>query len=153
MRVGFGWDSHRLVQGLPLIIGGVHIPFNKGEDGHSDGDVLTHAVIDALLGAAALGDIGSHFPPSEGKWKDAESLKLLETVCTLIRNHGYEIGNIDTTLVLEAPKFSPYRDHVRSAVSHAAGIDKSQISVKVKTAEGLDSVGSGESIEAYAQAL
>ncbi|MGM0431103.1 MAG: 2-C-methyl-D-erythritol 2,4-cyclodiphosphate synthase [Spirochaetota bacterium] len=153
MNVGFGWDSHRLTAGRALILGGIELPASKGEDAHSDGDVLTHAIIDALLGAAALGDIGTHFPPSSPRWKDARSLDLLTIVCTQLRSEGFEIGNIDATVVLETPKFSSYREQVRDSLAYAAHISPSQISVKAKTAEGLGPVGTGESIEAYAQVL
>ncbi len=153
MKIGSGWDSHRLVNGRPLILGGVHIDADRGEAGHSDGDVLAHALIDALLGASAMGDIGTHFPPSESRWKDADSMGLLETVYRKITAEGLTIHNIDATIILEQPKLSPYIDTIRDSIADSLNISPSQISVKAKTAEGLGPVGEGLSIEAYVSLL
>jgi 2-C-methyl-D-erythritol 2,4-cyclodiphosphate synthase len=135
MRVGTGWDLHRLVAGRPLIIGGVEIPHTHGPEAHSDGDVLIHALIDALLGALAAGDIGHLFPPSDEKWRDASSLNLLEL--TLPRIEGYAIVNVDSTVILESPKLAPYIEEIRSSLATALGVSVERISVKAKTAEGL----------------
>jgi 2-C-methyl-D-erythritol 2,4-cyclodiphosphate synthase len=153
MKIGSGWDSHRLVNGRPLILGGVHIDADRGEAGHSDGDVLAHALIDALLGASVMGDIGTHFPPSESRWKDADSMGLLETVYRKITAEGLTIHNIDATIILEQPKLSSYIDTIRDSIAASLSISPSQISVKAKTAEGLGPVGEGLSIEAYVSLL
>ncbi len=135
MRVGTGWDLHRLVAGRPLIIGGVEIPHTHGPEAHSDGDVLIHALIDALLGALAAGDIGHLFPPSDEKWRGASSLNLLEL--TLPHIEGYAIVNVDSTVILESPKLAPYIEEIRSSLATALGVSVERISVKAKTAEGL----------------
>ncbi|NLA92553.1 MAG: 2-C-methyl-D-erythritol 2,4-cyclodiphosphate synthase [Spirochaetales bacterium] len=135
MRVGTGWDLHRLVAGRPLIIGGVEIPHTHGPQAHSDGDVLIHALIDALLGALAAGDIGHLFPPSDEQWRDAPSLKLL--ALTLPHIEGYKIVNVDSTVILETPKLAPYIEKIRSSLATALGVSVERISVKAKTAEGL----------------
>ena len=145
MRVGSGWDIHRLVENRPLMIGGVHIPHSLGEAGHSDGDVLLHALIDALLGAVASGDIGSHFPPSDKRWKDISSLELLGI--TLDGLEGWEVVNIDTTVILEQPKLRPHIQAIRESLAQACDIPIERISVKAKTAEGiLGEVGQGSAI-------
>ena len=153
MRIGFGWDLHRLVEGRSLVLGGLIIPAERGEAGHSDGDVLLHAVTDALLGALALGDIGGHFPPSDPQWKDIESSILLEKVVAMVHDAGYRVGNIDTTVVLESPKLGPHIDHIRASVAQPLYLDIAEVSVKAKTHEKLGPVGEGEAVEAYASVL
>ncbi|WP_332447055.1 2-C-methyl-D-erythritol 2,4-cyclodiphosphate synthase [Sphaerochaeta sp.] len=153
MRIGNGWDVHRLVAGRTLIVGGVTIPSEKGETGHSDGDVLTHAIIDALLGAVAQGDIGSHFPDTDPEFKDADSLTLLARVMQEdLRT--YQIINIDTTVILQRPKLREYVAAIRESLSHVLHVEVSCISVKAKTAEGiLGELGSGDAIVAQATVL
>lgn len=153
LRVGQGWDLHRLVEGRALMVGGVRIPHDKGEAGHSDGDVLLHAVTDAVLGAAGLGDIGTHFPPTDECWKNAISRSLLRSAMELVRRAGWECLNLDCTLVLERPRMWPHRDEVISSIADCLGIDRSAVSFKAKTAEGLGEVGSGDAIEAMAVCL
>ena len=153
MRVGFGYDVHRLATGRKLIIGGVKIPFKTGLLGHSDADVLLHAVIDALIGAAALGDIGRHFPPTDDKYKGISSLKLLGHTVKLLKKHGFEVVNIDSTVVCQSPKLAPYIPKMVKCISKTAGCAPSQVNVKAKTEEGLGFTGSGEGISAYAVAL
>ena len=153
IRVGLGTDLHRLVEGRKLMLGGVEIPFEKGEHGHSDGDVLLHAITDSLLGAAAISDIGELFPPSDEKWKDADSKKLLTSAYELVKGQGWSIENIDCVIKLEKPKFLPYRQAVRESIAGILDIDASQIFVKAKTGEKLGDVGSGLSIEAEAVCL
>ncbi len=152
-RVGTGYDLHRLAAGRPLVVGGVRIPFDRGPLGHSDGDVVLHAVTDAMLGAAGLGDIGQHFPDSDPQWKGAASLDLLARTKALVAAHGYEVGNVDVTVVLEAPKIRPYIDQMREAIALAVGIAPDRVSVKGKTNEGVDAVGRGEAIAAHAAVL
>lgn len=151
-RIGFGFDVHRLVSGRKLILGGVEIPFEKGLLGHSDADVLLHAVSDALLGAAALGDIGKHFPDTDARFKGISSIQLLMQVGKLLTDKGYLVGNIDTTIVLEKPKIAPYADGMRKNISLALGINEDQVSVKATTNEGLGFIGVGEGAVAYAVA-
>ena len=153
MRIGFGRDVHRLQEGRRLILGGVVVPFNKGEAAHSDGDVLIHAVIDALLGAAALGDIGSHFPDSDPAYKDIDSGVLLKKTAAVIAEAGYQISNIDSTVILEKPKLRPHIDGIRENLAGLIGIQAERISVKAKTAEKLGPVGSGDAVEAEAAVL
>ena len=148
IKVGLGYDLHRLVAGRKLILGGVLFDFEKGEDGHSDGDVLLHAVTDALLGAAGLGDIGSYFPPEDMKWKDADSAELLRTVMKDVRAAGWQIENIDCVIKLEKPKFLPKRQGVIDSVAAILGIKSEQVFVKAKTGEKLPPVGTGEAVEA-----
>lgn len=148
IKVGLGYDLHRLIEGRKLVLGGVEIPFEKGEDGHSDGDVLLHAVTDAILGASGLGDIGSYFPPEQAKWKDADSAQLLRTVLKDVYAQGWKIGNIDCVIKLEKPKFIPYRTRVISSIAGILGVDESQVFVKAKTGEKLPPVGTGDAIEA-----
>ncbi|MBP7096185.1 MAG: 2-C-methyl-D-erythritol 2,4-cyclodiphosphate synthase [Spirochaetia bacterium] len=152
-RVGEGWDVHRLVEGRRLLLGGLEIPFERGELGHSDGDVLLHALIDALLGAAALGDIGAHFPPSDARWKDADSLLLLARTVALVAAEGWRIVNADCTVVLERPRLRPHVEAIRARVAAALGLEVGRVSVKAKTAEGLGPIGSGEAVEARAVVL
>ena len=153
MRVGTGYDVHRLVEGRDLIIGGEKIPHDKGLLGHSDADVLLHAISDALLGAAAMGDIGKHFPDSDPAYKGISSLLLLEKVGELLETKGYLIENIDSTIIAQAPKMRPYIDAMRGNIAKALKIDISQVSVKATTEEGLGFTGAGEGIAAQAVCL
>jgi 2-C-methyl-D-erythritol 2,4-cyclodiphosphate synthase len=152
-RIGEGWDTHALVPGRPLILGGVTIPFDKGLLGHSDADALAHAITDALLGAAALGDIGSHFPDTDARWQGADSLVLLAQAMQAVRAQGYEVGNIDATIIAQAPKMATHIPAMREKLAAALGMDVTQVNVKAKTAEKLGPVGMGQSIEARAVAL
>ena len=153
MRIGHGYDVHRLVEGRDLILGGVKIENPRGLLGHSDADVLLHAVTDALLGAAALGDIGTHFPDSDPKWKDADSLKLLAGSVALLKEHGYTIGNIDATVLAQAPKLAPYILQMRRNITAACGVALDRVSVKATTEEWLGFTGAGQGIAAHAVAL
>ena len=153
MKIGIGYDIHRLVEGRKLILGGIEIPFEKGLLGHSDSDVLTHAICDALLGAAALGDIGTHFPDSDPRFKGASSLDLVRQVVTLLKERGYQIANIDSTIITERPKLKPYIAEMRQTLASILEIDIERVSVKAKTNEKLDAVGQGEAIQAQAIAL
>lgn len=153
MRIGNGYDVHRLTENRKLIIGGVDIPYEKGLLGHSDADVLVHAVMDALLGAAALGDIGLHFPDNDPKYKDADSIKLLEAVGDLLEANFYVVDNIDATIIAQAPKMRPYIDTMRANMAKALKISVNQINVKATTEEGLGFTGSGEGIAASAVCL
>lgn len=150
MRIGMGYDVHKLVEGRDLIIGGVKIPYEKGLLGHSDADVLLHAISDALLGAAALGDIGKHFPDTDPAYKGADSLKLLAQVGKLLENECYFIENIDATIIAQAPKMRPHIDVMRHNIADALGIDISQVNVKATTEEGLGFTGKGEGISSQA---
>lgn len=152
-RAGLGCDLHRLAPGRPLILGGVTIPSERGALGHSDADVVCHAVTDAILGAAALGDIGLHFPDSDPRWKDARSLDLLRQTVSMAEERGFEIGNVDVTVVLESPKLRGHIDRIRASLAAVLGIDVDRISVKAKTNEGVDAIGRGEAIAAHAVAL
>lgn len=152
-RIGFGYDVHRLVEGVPLRIGGVTIPHLKGSLGHSDADVLIHAICDALLGAAALGDIGSHFPDTDQEYKGINSLLILEKTIALIKKSGYKISNIDSTICLQVPKIKSFIEDMRSTLSKSIGIEKTQISVKATTEEKLGFTGSEDGISAYAVVL
>lgn len=152
-RIGIGNDVHRLSRGRKLVLGGVTIPFGKGPVGHSDGDALAHAICDALLGAAALGDIGKHFPDTSSKWKSASSLLFLRQVRKLLDRAGFEIVNVDSTVGLERPKLAPDVPRMRRALAAALGIKTNQVSVKAKSGEGLDAVGRGEAVRADAVAL
>lgn len=153
MRIGHGYDVHRLVEGRKLILGGVDIPFEKGLLGHSDADVLTHAVMDALLGAAALGDIGKHFPDSDPAYAGADSLLLADRVSSLIHEQGYRIENVDATILAQAPKLAPHIPTMRENLSRALGIPLSAVSVKATTEEGLGFTGEGLGIAAHAVCL
>jgi len=153
IRIGKGYDVHPLVPGRRLVLGGVNIPFDKGLDGWSDADVLTHAIIDALLGATALGDIGNHFPPGEPQYKDISSLILLEKVNNELVKNGWQIANIDATIVAEEPRFSGFIHQIRQQLSQTLSITISQVSVKASTSEGLGFTGRGEGIAAHAVAL
>ena len=153
VRVGNGYDLHRLVAGRPLILGGVAIPFDRGLQGHSDADVVCHAVTDAILGASGSGDIGRHFPDTDPAWRDANSLDLLRRAAAIVRSAGYVVGNVDVVVIAQKPKLLPFVDAMRSNVAAALGCDASQVAVKGKTNEGVDSTGAGESIAAHAVAL
>ena len=153
MRTGIGYDMHKLVSGKKLILGGVKIPYKKGLTGHTDADVLVHAIIDAMLGAAGLGDIGQVFPDSDPKWKNANSLELLEIVHASLKNKGFDICNIDSTIVTEEPRLSKHINKMKNNISDVLEIDTSQIGIKAKTNEGMDSVGNKESICAFATVL
>lgn len=153
MRIGQGYDVHRLTEGRRLILGGVEIPFEKGLLGHSDADVLAHAIMDALLGAAALGDIGQLFPDTDERYAGADSLKLLSAVCDLLRSHGWEIGNTDATIVAQRPKLMPYLPEMRRRLAATMGVAEGCVSVKATTEERLGFTGRGEGISAMAVAL
>jgi len=152
-RAGTGYDLHRLVEGRALILGGITIPSERGALGHSDADVVCHALTDALLGAACLGDIGRHFPDTDGRWKDASSLDLLRRAVAMVAEQGLQVGNVDVTVILERPKISNHVEAVRAAVADALGVDVGRVSIKGKTNEGVDAVGRGEAIAAHAIAL
>ena len=152
-RIGEGWDTHALVAGRPLIVGGVTIPHSHGLLGHSDADALCHAITDALFGAAALGDIGQHFPDTDARFKGADSLALLAEAARRVRAAGWEIGNIDSTLVAQAPRLAPHIGPMRQRLALALGLELAQVSVKAKTAEKMGPVGRGEAIEARAVCL
>jgi 2-C-methyl-D-erythritol 2,4-cyclodiphosphate synthase len=143
MRIGHGYDVHRLVEGRPLILGGVHIPYEKGLLGHSDADVLIHAVMDALLGALALGDIGLHFPDTDTRWMNADSRKLLSQVVSLLNKHNYQVVNLDATLICQTPKLRPFIDVMRTNLASDLATDISNLSVKATTEEGLGISGAG----------
>lgn len=153
LRVGHGYDVHRLVEGRALILGGVTVPFDRGLLGHSDADVLTHAVMDALLGAAALGDIGQLFPDSDAAYAGADSIALLERVTALLREHGWQVGNVDATVVAQAPRLALYIPDMRRRLAEAMGLDVDCVSVKATTEERLGFTGSGEGMAAHAVAL
>ncbi|MGH9661081.1 MAG: 2-C-methyl-D-erythritol 2,4-cyclodiphosphate synthase [Bryobacteraceae bacterium] len=150
VRTGLGWDVHRLAAGRPLVLGGVTIPSELGLDGHSDADVLSHAITDALLGAAAAGDIGMHFPDTDPRWKDSGSLRFLEHARDLVLGAGFRIVNVDSTIVLERPKLKDFRTVIRESLAAALEIDLDRVSVKFKTAEKVGPVGEGRSAEAQA---
>jgi len=151
-RTGQGWDTHRLEAGRALVLGGVRIPSDFGLAGHSDADVLAHAITDALLGAAALGDIGMHFPDTDPRWKDADSLVFLRHALALVREAGYEVVHVDSTVILERPKLKDFRQAIREKLAETLGLEVSSVSVKFKTAERLGPVGEGRSAEAQAVA-
>jgi 2-C-methyl-D-erythritol 2,4-cyclodiphosphate synthase len=153
IRVGQGWDTHALVAGRPLILGGVQIQWDKGLLGHSDADVLLHAITDALLGAAGLGDIGRHFPDTDAQFKGADSVQLLSEAARRVRGQGWQIGNIDATILAQAPKLAPYLPAMCERIAQALDLSASQVNVKAKTAEKMGPVGEGQSMEAQAIAL
>ncbi len=153
MRIGHGYDVHKLVEGRKLILGGVEIPWEKGLLGHSDADVLTHALMDALLGAAALGDIGHLFPDNDPAYEGADSVKLLERVTAVLAEHGYRVGNVDVTVIAQRPKLAPYITKMRERLAQAMGVELSRVSVKATTEEGLGFSGEGLGIAAHAVAL
>jgi 2-C-methyl-D-erythritol 2,4-cyclodiphosphate synthase len=152
VTTGIGWDSHRLVEGRPLVLGGVTIPHDRGLAGHSDADVLTHAVIDALLGAAGLGDIGQHFPDTDPRFAGADSLELLGVVMGLLADRGLAVAHVDATVVMERPRLGPHRDAVRAALGSALGVEGGRLNVKATTGEGMGFVGRGEGVAALAVA-
>jgi len=152
-RIGEGWDVHALVAGRKLIIGGVEIPFHLGLLGHSDADVLLHAITDALLGAVALGDIGTHFPDTDENYRGADSLVLLTEAARRVREEGFEIGNVDSTVIAQAPKLMPFIPAMRARIAHALTVKVDQVNVKAKTAEKMGPVGLGQSMEARAIVL
>ena len=153
IRIGEGWDTHALVEGRALILGGVHIPFAKGLLGHSDADALLHAITDALFGAAGMGDIGTHFPDTDPAFKGADSLTLLREAARLVRAKGYAIGNVDSTLIAQAPKLAPHIAAMRQNIAQALGIEVDCVNVKAKTAEKMGPVGEGRAMEARAVVL
>lgn len=153
MRVGIGYDVHKLVEGRKLILGGVDIPYDKGLLGHSDADVVVHAIMDAMLGAAALGDIGKHFPDTDERYKGISSIELLKHVGKLLEDNMYIVGNIDATIIAQRPKIGPYREEMVKNVASALGISENQISIKATTEEGLGFTGSGEGISSQAICL
>jgi 2-C-methyl-D-erythritol 2,4-cyclodiphosphate synthase len=150
VSIGIGWDSHRLVAGRPLILGGVTIPHDRGLDGHSDADVLTHAIIDALLGAAALGDIGQHFPDSDERYRDADSIELLRAVVAMLAERGLDVAHVDTTVIMERPKLAGHRDAIRASLAAALGVEPENVNVKASTGEGMGFVGREEGVAALA---
>ena len=152
VATGIGWDSHRLVEGRPLVLGGVTIPFERGLAGHSDADVLVHAVIDALLGAAALGDIGEYFPDTDERWAGADSIALLRRVVGLVAERGLAVTHVDATVVIERPRLGPHRDAIRASLAGALGVGPDRVNVKASTGEGLGFVGRGEGVAALAVA-
>ncbi|MCB0720351.1 MAG: 2-C-methyl-D-erythritol 2,4-cyclodiphosphate synthase [Bacteroidetes bacterium] len=153
IRIGFGYDVHRFADGHPLVLGGIRIPSERGLLGHSDADVLLHAICDALLGALALGDIGMHFPDTDPAWKDADSAKLLAGVVSIVAEKGFYVVNVDSTVVLERPRLRAHVDAMRGRIAEILGIDSSQVSVKATTSEGMGFVGTGEGAAAYATCL
>lgn len=153
MRIGIGYDVHRLTEGRPLILGGVRIEHDRGLDGHSDADVLVHAIIDAMLGAAALGDIGAHFPDTDPEWKGADSMKLLDGVVGLIAENGYRVGNVDAVVVLQRPKLRPHIDAMRANIADVLDIELGQVSVKATTGEKMGFAGREEGAAAHAVCL
>jgi 2-C-methyl-D-erythritol 2,4-cyclodiphosphate synthase len=153
MRIGQGYDSHRFAEGRRLVLGGVEIPSDRGLSGHSDADAVAHAVTDALLGAAGLGDIGRHFPPDDDAWKDADSMDLLARALRLLEGEDYQVVNVDVTVVAEAPRIGPHADAMRARLAAVLGIAPEQVSVKGKSNEGLGWIGAGEGLAAFAVAL
>lgn len=153
IRIGHGYDVHRLVENRDLILGGVNIPYEKGLLGHSDADVCVHALMDAILGAAALGDIGQHFPDSDERYKGADSLELLREVCELVEDLGYSLGNADITIIAQRPKLAPFIEQMRTNIADVCGVDIHDINVKATTTEKLGFEGAGEGISAHAVAL
>jgi 2-C-methyl-D-erythritol 2,4-cyclodiphosphate synthase len=153
MRVGFGYDAHALVEGRPLVLAGVAIPFDRGLDGYSDADVAAHAVIDALLGAAALGDCGTHFPAGDRRFAGARSVELLTQAVQIVRGAGFSVGNVDCTIVAEQPSLSAHIPAMREALASSMGVELSRVSVKAKRTEGLGFTGQGAGMEAYAVAF
>ena len=153
MRSGVGYDSHRFAEGRRLVLGGVEIPHDRGLAGHSDADAVAHAVTDAILGAAALGDIGAHFPPNDPKWKDADSMDLLRAAVELLERHRFQVVNVDVTVICEAPKLAPHVQTMRSRLAAALRVGVERVSVKGKTNEGMGWIGRGEGIAAIAVAM
>jgi 2-C-methyl-D-erythritol 2,4-cyclodiphosphate synthase len=152
VRIGHGFDAHRLAEGRPFILGGVHVPFERGPLGHSDADVLAHALSDALLGACALGDLGKHFPDSDARWKGADSMRLLDACVEMVHAAGYAIANVDVTVVVQLPKLAPFIAAIRERLAPILHVDLDAVSVKAKTSEGMGYTGDGTGIAAYAVA-
>jgi 2-C-methyl-D-erythritol 2,4-cyclodiphosphate synthase len=152
VRIGHGFDAHRLVEGRPFVLGGIEIPFERGPLGHSDADVLAHAISDALLGACALGDLGKHFPDTDERWKGADSMRLLAACADMVRERGYAVGNLDATIVVQLPKLAPHLELIRANVAAVLRIETDAVSVKAKTSEGMGYTGDGTGIAAYAVA-
>ena len=152
-RIGIGHDTHRLAESRPLILGGVTIPFDRGSDGHSDGDALTHAITDAILGALCEGDLGVHFPDTDLQWKDADSMQLLSRVVWLAHERGFAVENVDANVMLERPKLRAHIDAMRESLAKALGVEVGCVSVKAKTGEGMDAVGCGQAVSAQAVVL
>ena len=152
-RIGFGSDIHRLAPGQPLILGGVEVESDLGAEGHSDADALTHAITDAILGAIALGDIGTHFPPSDERWRNAESFVFLRFAVGEMKQHGYQIANLDSTVHMEKPKLRPHIDEIRKGLADALEVETNRVSVKAKTGEGVDAVGERRAVKAEAIVL
>ena len=153
IRIGLGYDLDRLTEGRKLILGGIHIPFEKGEDGHSDGDVLLHAITDALLGAASRSDIGELFPPSDEKWKGADSKELLKYSWNLVKEKGYQLGNLDCVIAIEKPKLLPFRKEIIKSIAQILEVEETQIFVKAKTGEKLGEIGNGLAVAVWATCL
>ena len=153
MRVGFGFDAHAFAEGRPLMLGGFEVPYGRGLAGHSDGDVLIHAVIDAMLGAAGLGDIGEMFPSTDGRWKDARGLDLLALAAKCVAEAGFGVGNVDATVVAEAPQLAPHIEAIKRAMGRALNLDITRINVKATTSDGMGFTGRGEGIAAFAVVL
>jgi 2-C-methyl-D-erythritol 2,4-cyclodiphosphate synthase len=153
MRIGHGFDAHRLVDGRAFVLGGVRIPYERGPLGHSDGDALAHAIADALLGAAALGDLGSRFPAGDPRWKDADSMELLAACATAVREAGFAVVNLDATVVVERPKLAPFIEHMRESIAGCLGVTPDCIGVKAKSSEGMGYTGDGSGIAVHAVAL
>ncbi|MGB8909551.1 MAG: 2-C-methyl-D-erythritol 2,4-cyclodiphosphate synthase [Candidatus Cybelea sp.] len=152
-RIGHGFDAHRLVEGRRFVLGGVHVPFERGALGHSDGDVLAHSLADALLGAAALGDLGARFPDTDPRWKDADSMELLGQCAAAVREAGFAINNVDATIVVERPKLAPFISRMRENVATRLALDVAAVSVKAKTSEGMGYTGDGSGLAVFAVAL
>ncbi len=153
IRIGQGYDAHRLVFGRPLVLGGETIPFDRGLDGHSDADVVLHALGDALLGAAGLGDLGTHFPPSDERWRDADSVDLLHRIVQLVRDAGWRVENCDVTLIAEAPRLAPHRERIRYRIAKVLGVEVAAVGLKATTNEQMGWIGRGEGMAALATAL
>jgi 2-C-methyl-D-erythritol 2,4-cyclodiphosphate synthase len=153
MRIGHGFDAHRLVEGRALVLGGVRVPFERGALGHSDGDALAHAIADALLGAAALPDLGTRFPASDPRWKDADSMALLTQCAAAVRDAGYDIGNVDATIVLDQPKLGGFTSAMCAKIASCLNLEASRVNVKAKRSEGMGYTGDGTGVAAYAVAL
>ncbi|MBN2442546.1 MAG: 2-C-methyl-D-erythritol 2,4-cyclodiphosphate synthase [Spirochaetales bacterium] len=153
MRIGFGYDIHRLVKDRSLILGGVTVPHTMGEEGYSDGDVLIHAVIDALLGASGLEDIGTHFPPHNKEFKDISSIVLLQRTLVMVKTKGYDVHNLDCTIILQEPHLAPYKEKIIASLAEILCIDKNSVSVKAKTKERIGETGAGKAVESYAVVL
>lgn len=152
-RVGTGFDTHRLVAGRPLVLGGVHVPHERGLEGHSDGDCLIHAICDALLGAAGAGDMGRHFPSADARWKGIAGIAFLNEVAHIVTAAGYAIENVDATVIAQSPPLAPYLEEMRASIAHGLGIERGVVSVKAKSTDGLGAIGRAEGIAAQAAAL